>query len=304
VQPSRETWDARIASWLLELERRPGRKPSDRLRRQVDGDLRVLQRCLGSFATMPSDDRDAERLEPETALEWLVGEGYGVVARTRLLTRWGQFLGWRTDADKASRKRGESETPRFFVAAELTRLVTAAWHPPAHFTGAWPARDAAVVGLLTGTGAHPGELVALSVPLSDVREMSEVSLGFRPSARRTVPVPREVAEVVTTYLDEREQVASGDGLFRVRDGRPLSLSVLGRLVDRLYKTSGVAAPESFRFRPFRTTFAVRALQAGWSVEQLRGALGEPPARAVQQYLRAAETDDAGDITAALVAVGR
>jgi integrase/recombinase XerD len=189
---------------------------------------------------------------------------------------------------------GGNRTSLPIPAGRLKAIAAAPDHKSRH---PWPERDAALVGLLLGTGVRLGELI----------ELTRGSLRAGPAHRslrivdarggdRLVAIDAAVEDVLELYLRSRAR------RFPSHDARdhasPLLVDHLGRrlarhqaqyLVRRLYERAGVIGPDrrGAATLALRHAYASEAADRGVSLVDLQQALGDRSRATARRHLQAA-----------------
>lgn len=167
-----------------------------------------------------------------------------------------------------------------------------------------PARYAAAVTIAAWSGLRFGELFALARRHVDLAAMTvrvERALEAVPgqpirfgkpksaSSRRTVTLPRFVAELLAEHMAEYVADDPEALLFPNADGSPTSNATL----SRHYRAArALAGRDDLRWHDLRHTGATLAYRAGASVPEVKARLGHSTMRAAQIYAHAAQDSDA------------
>jgi site-specific recombinase XerD len=218
------------------------------------------------------------------------------VSALRSFLRWSRALGvhgLRSEVIEAALKmpRARIRRPyRTIGEKDGKRLLSAARS----------ARDRAIVGLLLGAGLRVAEVSAL-----DVADRIYVAGGPAVYVRRgkgrrdrTVPIGRDVAGLVKSYLSEADRAQRSKGpLFIVEDrsaesrgsGR-LSARSVGIMLGHLAERAGLGE-KGISPHALRHTFAIRALRGGANVVAVSKLLGHASIATTQRYVEHVQIGD-------------
>ena len=163
-------------------------------------------------------------------------------------------------------------------------------------TGAYAARDEALLYWLLDTGCRATETVSLQLRDLDLKNRSCSVLG-KGNKYRTVYFGAKTAEVLERYLrqrgnapDSHHDYLEGDlPLFLSGQGNmPLTRSGLQQLLERLGKRCGIKG--SCSPHAFRRSFAVQTLRNGANVFSVQAMLGHSDLEMTRRYCALAQTD--------------
>lgn len=152
-------------------------------------------------------------------------------------------------------------------------------------TGAFAARDRAILELFYGTGLRASELKRLEV--GDVG-LSERLLHVREGKGRKdrlVPFGERPCQALLAYL--RQRPARQGALFLSRYERPLSVVMLWRIVKRAGRRAGVESVSPHRLRH---SYATHLLRHGAPLPALKLLLGHASLASTQVYLKVEVSD--------------
>lgn len=191
--------------------------------------------------------------------------------------------------------RGE-QVVRAFTPEDVEAMIEAAADPPASARSAWPVRDAALIDLLSSTGARNGECVALRI--GDIggadRPVLHIQRGTKSGRAREVPLPRHTVDRVQSYLAEREErgirLTGRDPLFVRNDGRDFSTDALYHLVKRLASASLAHLPDDALVHGLRHHFGLQLAMRGVPPATLQQLMGHQDPRTTSIYTRHASFD--------------
>lgn len=146
-------------------------------------------------------------------------------------------------------------------------------------------REAAIVGLLLGTGLRRSELLGLNV--SDIAaDLSELRVEGKGGSVRVVPLAPSVQRVLRDYLAVRE--SDEPALILNQCGRRMAPTSLYRIVRRVLRKAGLAdagiTPHSMRHH-----FACHLLRSGTDLATVRDLLGHANISTTSQYLHSTST---------------
>jgi integrase/recombinase XerC len=183
---------------------------------------------------------------------------------------------------------GESEaTPTPLTEAQVATLVKAS----ASGQPSLARRDTVILMLLLHAGLRVNELVELR--LDDVQfDYPGVHLvvglpsrhgkDSRPGETRNVPLEGEARQALYDYLSVRPQIEGEDHLFLSREGRPLSVRSVQRIVSLLGRSAGL---EGVSPQALRRTYANHLLATTGDLALVAERLGQRDLAAAAQYVR-------------------
>lgn len=144
-------------------------------------------------------------------------------------------------------------------------------------------RDTAILMLMLHTGLRVNELVELG--LNDVEfDHPGVHLTVkdgRQGGTRRIPLEGEVRHSLHEYLSVRPNVDGEDHLFLSREGRPLSIRSVQRIVSNRAQSAGL---DSVSPQVLRRTFASRLLAATGDVALVSERLGHQNLTTTLRYI--------------------
>ena len=185
---------------------------------------------------------------------------------------------------------GDSEaTPTPLTEEQVAALVKAS----ASGQPSLARRDTVILMLLLHTGLRVNELVELR--LDDVQFdypgihlvvglPSRRGKDSRPGETRSVPLEGEARQALYDYLSVRPQIEDEDHLFLSREGRPLSVRSVQRIVSILGRSAGL---EGVSPQALRRTFANHLLAATGNLALVAERLGQQDLAAAAQYVKEA-----------------
>jgi len=142
------------------------------------------------------------------------------------------------------------------------------------------ARDAAVLGLLYGSGLRISE--ALSLRPKDLVAGDAITVTGKGNKTRMVPVLPQVAKLIADYVALCPTDLPGDGmLFVGARGRPLSPRVVQLAMARLRGALGL--PDSATPHALRHSFATHLLARGGDLRAIQELLGHASLSTTQIY---------------------
>ncbi|HXA49798.1 MAG TPA: tyrosine-type recombinase/integrase [Candidatus Acidoferrum sp.] len=150
-----------------------------------------------------------------------------------------------------------------------------------------PARDRAIFEMLYGCGVRVSELAGLN--LEDL-DRSEGWIRVRGKGRkeRQVPLPRQAAEALDRYLNERPIVRDQATVFlNHRGGRLTDRGI--SLIVKLYATC-LSGDPSVHPHSFRHAYATHLLSAGADLRAIQELLGHARLSTTQKYTQVSLTD--------------
>jgi integrase/recombinase XerC len=172
----------------------------------------------------------------------------------------------------------DRKLPAFLSVEEAGRLASLPEGPLA-------ARDLALIELIYGSGIRLAEAAALDIGSLDL-EAREVRILGKGNRERIVPVGREAARAVRTYLElrrasvaARTRIGRREPLFLNRSGGRLSRRGIERRVGRYLRHVG----DGFTVHSLRHSFATHLLDAGADLRAVQELLGHRHLSSTQRY---------------------
>jgi integrase/recombinase XerD len=196
------------------------------------------------------------------------------------------------------RPRGQPEvTRRTGLPISAGRLKAVAASPDHKSRHPWPERDAALVGLLLGTGVRLGELTELTRDsLRGPAGHREIRIVDARGSARAVAIDPSAEGVFDLYLQSRaRRFPAHDvhdptaALLVDHAGRALARHQAQYLVRRLYERAGVmdAQRRGAATLALRHAYASEAADRGLSLAELQEALGDRSKATARRHLQAA-----------------
>ncbi len=200
-------------------------------------------------------------------------------------------------ADIAPVQDGDSEaTPTPLSEEQVAALVkvSASGQP------SLARRDTVILMLLLHTGLRVNELVELRlddvqfdypgihlvVGLPSRRGRAQPPFGkeSRPGETRNIPLEGEARQALHDYLSVRPQIEGEDHLFLSREGRPLSVRSVQRIVSTLGRSAGL---EGVSPQALRRTYANHLLASTGDLALVAERLGQQDLAAAAHYVKEA-----------------
>jgi integrase/recombinase XerC len=150
-----------------------------------------------------------------------------------------------------------------------------------------PARDRAIFEVLYGCGLRVSELAGLNLHDLDRKECWLRVLG-KGRKERQVPLPRQAAEALERYLNERPVVRDERAVFLNHRGTRLSSRGIAMIV-KFYSTY-LAGDPSLHPHSFRHAYATHLLSAGADLRAIQELLGHARLSTTQKYTQVSLTD--------------
>jgi integrase/recombinase XerC len=143
-------------------------------------------------------------------------------------------------------------------------------------------RDRLIINLLYQTGMRRIELTELRVSSFDPAQLTLKVLGKR-SKERIIPVGREIADEISTYLQKRREVdgVGSEMFFLTEKGNPVYPKLVYRIVTRYI--SMITTLEKTSPHILRHTFATHMLNSGADLNAIKEILGHANLSATQVY---------------------
>jgi site-specific recombinase XerD len=174
----------------------------------------------------------------------------------------------------------ESSAPATpLTAGEIGALLEAPTREQPHLAR----RDRTILMLLLHTGLRVNELVDLCL---DHVQFDHPGIHLtiedgRGSARRQVPLEGEVRHALYEYLSVRPNVEGESHLFLTREGRPLSIRSVQRIVSDCARAAGL---EGVSAQVLRRTFANRLLASTGDLSLVSRRLGHQSVATTVRYM--------------------
>jgi len=218
----------------------------------------------------------------------------------RMLSTWRGFCRWLvrrgylrsdpTDDDLLVVTVSGERLPRAFTLADVDHLRLAALDPSPRARSAWPARDLALVELLTGSGARVSETAALQVGDIDRRHQVMI-LRLRRATKsgneRDVPLPERVVDTIDAYLAERISSGRAQPLFVRLSGEQMTRQDIDEVLRRLCRAGAVTAPDGEMAHGLRHHYGTQLALHGVPVPVIQQLLGHADPRTSSIYTRVA-----------------
>jgi integrase/recombinase XerC len=283
---------AQLARWLMHLaaERRMSPKTCEAYERDVRQFLAFLSEHLGARVTLAR----LARLTPSDIRAFMAarrGEGISGRSLARGLAGARSFARFieRNGSGKvgalfAVRSPKIAKTLPKPLAVASARQVTQSEVRAGEDREPWIlARDAAVLGLLYGSGLRISE--ALSLQRKEVPAPGDgdtITVTGKGNKRRMVPVLRAVLELVVDYVALCPTALAADGpLFIGAKGGPLSPRIVQLAMARLRGVLGLA--ETATPHALRHSFATHLLARGGDLRAIQELLGHASLSTTQVY---------------------
>jgi integrase/recombinase XerC len=150
-----------------------------------------------------------------------------------------------------------------------------------------PARDRAIFEMLYGCGVRVSELAGLNLEDLD-RSQGWIRVRGKGRKERQVPLPRQAAEALDRYLNERPIVRDQTAVFlNHRGGRLTDRGI--SLIVKFYATY-LAGDPSVHPHSFRHAYATHLLSAGADLRAIQELLGHARLSTTQKYTQVSLTD--------------
>ena len=227
---------------------------------------------------------------------------------TRWLVRRGHLADDPCDDDALVLPQRSGDGPaRAFLDDEVEAMRSAAAAPPPRARSAWPARDIAIIDVLSGCGLRAAECCAAQnndVDRGLDRPVLHLRRGVKGGKRRDVPLPRSALGSCDAWASERQErfgrpPRPAERLFVRNDGRPLDDAWLDRLVGRLARQSGVTLREQVAAHGFRHYYGTQLALRRVPPAVIQELMGHADPRTTATYTRSVAShlvdalDDAG-----------
>jgi integrase/recombinase XerC len=283
---------AQVARWLAHLstERRMSPKTCEAYERDVRQFLAFLSEHLGGSVTL----NRLARLTPADIRAFMAerrGNGISgrslarVLAGARSFARFMERNGsGKVGALFAVRSPKIAKTLPKPLAVAAAKRVTESESRAGEDREPWIfARDAAVLGLLYGSGLRISEALSLKrkeVPAPGTGDA--ITVTGKGNKRRMVPVLGQVLELVADYVALCPNALPADGpLFIGAKGGPLSPRIVQLTMERLRGVLGLA--ETATPHALRHSFATHLLARGGDLRSIQELLGHASLSTTQVY---------------------
>lgn len=161
---------------------------------------------------------------------------------------------------------------------------------------AWPARDVAILALLSQAGLRLAELTGLTMgSRSGTPGARQVTVLGKGRKARTIPLTDAVDALLDGYQAERRDRFPDHPVedhrtpfFIANDGAPITRRQVQYLVERIYREAGVrgSVPPGALVHALRHTFAMDLLGHGADIVELQTLLGHASLNTTRRYLAA------------------
>lgn len=287
----------------FEVARRSG-KPSPHSERAARSDFaaihRLLQEALGKDA-VELDDVTPRHLRLAFAQ---FAETHAAASIARAWSTWNQFFGFLVAEEVvAGNPMGAVARPKIGRrfpkplqgedAPEQLLQSVAAGVRPARWP--WPERDLCFIATALLTGLRLSEMIGLNIGAVDGRPGEQrIKVVGKGRKERTVPIEEPLADLISTYLQTRQQRFPGvklgpkAPLFVDRHGNRLKRGGAHYLVERSYRAAGLAnrVPAGAMVHALRHTFATRLAEDGATATEIQRLLGHESLNTSQGYIDA------------------
>jgi integrase/recombinase XerC len=238
-----------------------------------------------------SDEAPVERITTRLVrsyLAWLHEQGYSkttVARRIAAVRSWLRFLCRRggLTANPAEGLRGpkqDKKLPHFLTEADVSKLLAlpSGEHPLS-------SRDKALLETLYSAGLRVGELCSLKLDDIDLDE-GIVTVRGKGRKERLALIGGAAKKAIRDWLEARQQLQahlhkSGPAVFLNKNGTPLNVRSVGRILDKYLKQAGLdprTTPHTMRH-----TFATHLLDAGADIRGVQELLGHKNLATTQIY---------------------
>jgi integrase/recombinase XerC len=283
---------AQVARWLAHLgaERRMSPKTCEAYERDIRQFLAFISAHLGARVTLQRLARltpaDIRAFMAQRRAAGISGRSLArVLAGARSFARFVERDGsGKVGALFAVRSPKIAKTLPKPLAVASARRVTESEARSGEDREPWIfARDAAVLGLLYGSGLRISE--ALSLKRKEVpapRQGDAITVTGKGNKQRMVPVLGQVLELIADYVALCPAALPGDGpLFIGAKGGPLSPRIVQLTMERLRGPLGLAATATPH--ALRHSFATHLLARGGDLRAIQELLGHASLSTTQVY---------------------
>ena len=205
----------------------------------------------------------------------------------RFLVRRGVLNVDPTGAGELVVRQGLTNEVLAFTMEEVAALEHATQAPLAgRERTRWPARDRALVGMLSSAGLRVSELCALNVQSIDTageQPIVRIRHGSKGGRHRDVPLPQRVVNDTLAYLNERPDHRPQSPMFVRHDGAALNQQFVDTLLRRLCSIAGVHPPRGAMAHALRHTYGSELARRGVPVLLIQQLLGHSDPRTSSIY---------------------
>jgi integrase/recombinase XerC len=299
--------DEAIAEFLTTL--RAG-KPSPHTIRGYASDLAGIRALLDPDpATLTIEDLSVSRLRAGFAA---FADTHARASVLRAWAVWNRFFAHLLAAGVITgnpmggvpKPKAASGAPSAFTDTDLGTLISTLRTGGIPARRPWPTRDYAIITTLALTGLRRAELLDLAV--DDVEgSPGERQLAVRHGKGdkyRAIPIQPVLEHLIETYLQERWvrfpikgrpsatdpwSAPARTALWVGDQGRAMTTSQLGHLVQRAYRAAGINSrrPAGALVHALRHTFATTLLEHGTTAAELQDLLGHASLATTSRYLK-------------------
>ncbi len=238
-----------------------------------------------------------ESLRTEHIRSWIVArlDGYGTtpaispasmnreLATLRSLYHWAEEKGSITrNPMRAIRSLKSSSTLPHFVPREQMRSIVDRGEEQ---EPSWvEQRNALIITVLYYTGLRLSEVASLRTTSfsADFQTLRIVGKGNK---ERVIPIVAPLRDLILSHLSQIKELeiwkCAPDSLFLSNQGRPLSISMIQKIVHKVLSKAEVQGRKSPHI--LRHTFATHLLNAGVDIRVIQELLGHASLKATQRY---------------------
>jgi len=176
-------------------------------------------------------------------------------------------------------------SPRALTDKEVSRILEAVRRRQPGFA----ARDYAILQVLLETGIRLGELASLR--LSDVQLGAEraalIVREGKAGGPRQIPLSRAASEAIEAYMEVRNPLPGVEHLFLTRDGKPLSMRAVQRILAVHSRAAGL---KNVSANTLRNTHAKRLLENTGNLALVAKRLGHTRLETTVKYITFGQGD--------------
>ncbi len=172
--------------------------------------------------------------------------------------------------------------PKFLNDIELEKLLSAPDRLKSNRLRKFIIRDKLILTMFAYSGIRKTELLNLNWNDINLGTSHLVIRNSKNKTDRTIPIHKNIAFLLQTYLDTRLPLTC-NALFAGERNRRLTPSTLVRLFERYFKMSGLS-PKGYTIHSLRHTFATRLLRKNVSLVKIKNLLGHKTIKSTEIYL--------------------
>ena len=228
-----------------------------------------------------------QRIDIVAFINHLAGKKASAVTRKRKLAAIRGFLKFCKDnqiiygnpADTIEGPIREERDPAILLKTEYKALLQVAGENP---------RDFAIVMLFLQSGLRVSELVKLKLQDVDFASREITVRQGKGRKDRVVPLVKQAAAALKTYLAVRDAQPEYDEVFIARNGTSMDVRTVRYRIHKYYKEAGIKKKASVH--TLRHTFSTHQIHNGLKLNQLKEVLGHRRMETTYKYVHLDRTN--------------